>query len=140
MHGAAKPRHAPASGFYAIFVIGTISDSIMHNHFDEGQKLFNTQHYWQAHEAWEYCWRAAQPPMDNFYQGLIQAAAALVHLQRGNPRGLQLNWNKARPRLLAATEILDMSELAEFINQMDRIVYDNGQYDHLPTLHLVIKR
>lgn len=108
----------------------------MHNHFAEGQGLFNSGHYWHAHEEWEYCWRAAQPPMDNLYKGLIQAAAALVHLQRGNLRGLQLNWSKARPRLLAAIAILELIELDDFIHQMDRIVYDNGQYNTLPTLNL----
>jgi predicted metal-dependent hydrolase len=49
--------------------------------------LFNGARYWHAHEAWETLWRAAPDEERDFYQGLIQVAAGLIHLQRRNPRG-----------------------------------------------------
>jgi uncharacterized protein len=56
-------------------------------HFDEGVALFNAVRYWHAHEAWETLWRAAPDDERDFYQGLIQIAAGLLHLQRRNRRG-----------------------------------------------------
>ena len=55
--------------------------------FREGVALFNGARYWHAHEAWETVWRAAPDEEREFYQGLIQVAAGLLHLQRRNLRG-----------------------------------------------------
>jgi hypothetical protein len=61
--------------------------------FNEGVALFNGVRYWHAHEAWEALWRAAPDDEREFYQGLIQLAAGLLHLQRRNQRGAR---NKLR--------------------------------------------
>ncbi|PZR62948.1 MAG: hypothetical protein DLM71_05915 [Chloroflexi bacterium] len=53
----------------------------------EGVALFNGARYWHAHETWETLWRAAAEDDRAFYQGLIQVAAGLLHLQRRNARG-----------------------------------------------------
>jgi hypothetical protein len=55
--------------------------------FRRGVALFNGVRYWHAHEAWETLWRAAPEDERPFYQGLIQVAAGLLHLQRRNARG-----------------------------------------------------
>ena len=55
--------------------------------FREGVALFNGVRYWHAHEAWETVWRAADDEDRDFYQGLIQVAAGLLHVQRRNVRG-----------------------------------------------------
>jgi predicted metal-dependent hydrolase len=55
--------------------------------FRRGVSLFNEVRYWHAHEAWETLWRAAPDEERDFYQGLIQLAAGLLHLQRRNRRG-----------------------------------------------------
>jgi hypothetical protein len=55
--------------------------------FRDGVALFNGARYWHAHEAWETLWRAAPDDERDFYQGLIQIAAGLLHLQRRNARG-----------------------------------------------------
>ncbi len=61
--------------------------------FREGVGLFNGVRYWHAHEVWETLWRAADDAERDFYQGLIQVAAGLLHLQRRNARGAR---NKLR--------------------------------------------
>jgi uncharacterized protein len=58
-----------------------------HELFHKGVALFNGLRYWHAHEAWETLWRAARDEDRDFYQGLIQVAAGLLHLQRRNARG-----------------------------------------------------
>jgi predicted metal-dependent hydrolase len=55
--------------------------------FRRGVALFNGVRYWHAHEAWETVWRATPDEDRDFYQGLIQVAAGLLHLQRRNLRG-----------------------------------------------------
>ena len=55
--------------------------------FHQGVALFNGVRYWHAHEVWETLWRAAPDDERDFYQGLIQVAAGLLHLQRRNVRG-----------------------------------------------------
>lgn len=55
--------------------------------FREGIALFNAARYWHAHESWETLWRAAPDVERDFYQGLIQVAAGLLHLKRRNLRG-----------------------------------------------------
>jgi len=52
-----------------------------------GIKAFNQGEYYTAHELWESVWREAVPPEKGYYQGLIQAAMALYHLDRGNAVG-----------------------------------------------------
>jgi hypothetical protein len=59
------------------------ADDLLHR----GVALFNGLRYWHAHEAWETLWRAADEEDRDFYQGLIQVAAGLLHLQRRNARG-----------------------------------------------------
>jgi len=58
-----------------------------HELLHKGVALFNGLRYWHAHEAWEALWRAAEEEDRDFYQGLIQVAAGLLHLQRRNVRG-----------------------------------------------------
>lgn len=66
-----------------------------------GIALFNDAKFWHAHEEWEQAWLAtSDPQIKLFYKGIIQTAAALVHWQKGNPRGLHLNWAKARGKLV----------------------------------------
>ena len=58
-----------------------------HECFRQGLEEFNTQRFFEAHEAWEQVWLAAAEPEKRFLQGIIQIAAAFHHYQRGNRRG-----------------------------------------------------
>ncbi|HEY7686340.1 MAG TPA: DUF309 domain-containing protein [Gemmatimonadales bacterium] len=50
---------------------------------------FNTGQYWLAHEALETVWRSIIEESERrVWQGLIQAAAALLHRERGNRHGV----------------------------------------------------
>jgi len=60
-------------------------------HLERARNLFNAGDYWAAHEALETVWRSilemdAQAAL--VWQGVIQAAAALLHRQRGNRHGV----------------------------------------------------
>lgn len=52
-------------------------------------ELFNDGAFWEAHEALETIWRSVADEQEALaVQGLIQAAAALWHQQRGNRHGV----------------------------------------------------
>jgi predicted metal-dependent hydrolase len=101
--------------------------------FREGVALFNGVRYWHAHEAWETIWRAAPDDERGFYQGLIQVAAGLLHLQRRNARGARIKLSegvvKLRPFEPAHAGIF----VNELIGQSTRLLteLDDG---HLPYL------
>jgi len=69
-------------------------------HLIRARELFNAGDYWAAHEALETVWRSiisddAAPA----WQGLIQAAAALLHLQRRNRHGVAVVGGAALDKL-----------------------------------------
>jgi hypothetical protein len=47
-----------------------------------GVEQFNGGYFFEAHETWEDLWVQSPLPVRTFLQGLIQAAAAFVHLMR----------------------------------------------------------
>src|SRR5256885_13569966 len=65
-------------------------------------RLFNSGDYWAAHEALETVWRSIISDGDEdtarVWQGLIQAAAALLHQQRGNRHGVAGGGRAAPPK------------------------------------------
>jgi predicted metal-dependent hydrolase len=62
--------------------------------------LFNQAKFWEAHEALEQIWRSvADEDEAKVLQGLIQAAAALFHRQRGNSHGVRVVGEAALDKL-----------------------------------------
>lgn len=82
--------------------------------FRRGVALFNGVRYWHAHEAWEELWRAAPDEERDFYQGLIQLAAGLLHLQRRNLRGARNKLAEGVEKLRAYTP----SHRGIFVNEL----------------------
>jgi uncharacterized protein (DUF885 family) len=64
-----------------------------------GVGLFNRGRFFAAHEAWEEAWRGATGDDRRLLQGLVQAAAAFVKLERGAPRGASGLFAKAAARV-----------------------------------------
>ena len=75
--------------------------SFAHN-FEEGTAHFNAGRYWEAHESWETLWLVSQTEMKPFLQGLIQIAAAYLHLRRLNFPGAGRLFDAGLRRLEAA--------------------------------------
>ena len=67
--------------------------------FQEGIDLFNEGRFFECHEAWEEIWKRSDGEVKLFYQGLIQAAVAILHAQRGNLEGARSLYEKAREKL-----------------------------------------
>lgn len=67
--------------------------------YAEGIALFNDGRFFECHEAWEEVWKRSRGEEKRFYQGLIQAAVAILHAQRGNRDGARRLYEKARAKL-----------------------------------------
>jgi predicted metal-dependent hydrolase len=70
-----------------------------HTYFKRGIDHFNATEFWEAHEAWEELWLAAETDLEQFLQGLIQLAAAYHHVKRGTFRGAVRLFDAALARL-----------------------------------------
>lgn len=67
--------------------------------YEQGIDLFNEGRFFECHEAWEEIWKRSDGDVKLFYQGLIQAAVAILHAQRGNLEGARSLYAKAREKL-----------------------------------------
>ena len=75
---------------------------MMHPHpdfYEQGIDLFNEGRFFECHEAWEEIWKRSDGEVKLFYQGLIQAAVAILHAQRGNLEGARSLYEKASAKL-----------------------------------------
>jgi hypothetical protein len=101
--------------------------------FERGVALFNGVRYWHAHEAWETLWRAAAEPERDFYQGLIQLAAGLLHLQRRNRRGARNKLSEGLARLRNYQPAHHGIVINELVGRCGRILeeLDGGRIPYL---------
>ena len=95
--------------------------------YEQGIDLFNEGRFFECHEAWEEIWKRSDGDLKLYYQGLIQAAVAILHAQRGNLEGARSLYEKASAKLekiprehmgLAVGEL--RVELREFIEMAIR--------------------
>lgn len=101
--------------------------------FRQGVALFNGARYWHAHEAWETLWRSAGDRERLFYQGLIQVAAGLLHLQRRNLRGARMKLAEGVEKLRPYEPVHHGVFVNELIGRADRLLGElkRGEVPHL---------
>lgn len=102
------------------------------------RELFNGGEYWLAHEALETVWRsiiregdAAAAPV---WQGLIQAAAALLHRERGNSHGVKVVGAAALAKLAGPQRADVEFETVGFRAQLARALVGEGDPPRLEFL------
>ena len=82
-------------------------------------RRYNAGAHWHAHEVLEDLWRATrEPERRGFYQGIIQLAAAFVHAERGNMRGVQRLLAKAAAKLGAVSSPYLGLDVAQLLRAM----------------------
>ncbi len=91
-----------------------------------GAALYNAGRFWQAHEALEVVWRQSTPPERPFWQGLIQAAAAMLHRERGNEHGLKAQGHAAMEKLSRPAPPAFPVETARFLQGLAACVDAGG--------------
>jgi predicted metal-dependent hydrolase len=87
-----------------------------------GVALFNEARYFESHEAFEELWLAAQGADRPLYQGLVQACAGLLKLQRGQSQPALSLLARSLDNLSRATgHSWDALDLPGFIAQLTEI-------------------
>jgi hypothetical protein len=64
-----------------------------------GIEEFNAGYYFECHDTLEDLWSGLRGPSRDFFQGLIQVAVALYHLEGGNLAGADSMLRRALKRL-----------------------------------------
>ena len=105
-------------------------------HAARGVALFNAGRFWEAHEALEVVWRATAGPERECWQGLILAAAAMLHRERGNRHGLVSKGGEAVRKLSGAVPPGFPVETARFVRELARCVEAGGP---VPAMHFEAK-
>ena len=90
----------------------------MNQELEEGIRLFNTQKYFEAHEALEAVWLKAQGEEKEFLHGLIQIAAAFHHHSRGNSAGFRSLLEKGLRKLERFGDVKDGINLESLRKQL----------------------
>ena len=86
----------------------------------KGIEEFNTGRYFEAHETLEEIWLPSTPPLRDFYQGIIQIAAAFVHFQRNERPGTEGLLHRGLAKLAAFSPDFMGVEVAKLIEDVQR--------------------
>jgi len=98
-----------------------------HRYLEHAQGLFNRGEYWLAHEAVETVWRSIiKEDEARVWQGLIQAAAALLHRARGNRHGTVVVGAAALEKLAGPQHPDIEFETVQFRAQLARALAGEG--------------
>ena len=94
-------------------------------------RLFNQQHFFEAHEVLESLWRQDQTPSRDFYHGLIQVAASFVHHTRGNPEGAARLFESASRYLKPYLPFYLGVDLQELAAATQQALFGRGKFPKL---------
>ncbi|HEY6394592.1 MAG TPA: DUF309 domain-containing protein [Candidatus Binataceae bacterium] len=113
-------------------------------YFELGIDLFNDGKFFECHEAWEEIWKRSVGGDKLFYQGLIQAAVAILHVERGNREGAAAVYSRARARLDPVADHHLGLEIGEFRRSLADFfataLSAGGSTPHRPKLHRAFRK
>jgi len=98
-----------------------------------GIELFNAGRFFESHEAFEEIWMKSEGAERELLHALIQSAAALHHLQRGNLKGASSVYGRARAKLAALPGNILRLDARDFGEQIERY-FDSALNRRNPTL------
>jgi uncharacterized protein len=85
-----------------------------------GLALARAGEYFEAHEALEDAWRAADVAEKDFYQGLVHVVVAWYQAGRGNRPGCERQLEKAARRLGPFAPVHQGVDVGAFLAQVER--------------------
>lgn len=95
-----------------------------------GVTLWERERFFEAHEALEDVWNAAEESDRLFWQGVIQVAVACCHHQRGNVEGCVALFRRAAEKLRGYPDVyrgVDVEQLRVFAEGAAAAVEDAGE-------------
>jgi hypothetical protein len=113
-----------------------VSPEDRRRYLENARDLFNTGEFWLAHEALETVWRSIIKEEEaRVWQGLIQAAAALLHKTRGNRHGTVVVGAAALEKLAGPQRPDIEFETVKFRAQLARALAGEGDSPRLEYRH-----
>jgi len=103
----------------------------------EGIALFNRGEWFACHEALEELWLASHGTEKQCLHGLILAAAALLHLERGNLKGAGSVGRKAINNLARVPDRTIGLEIGLFLYSFRRYLENEGSGGKVPSIEWV---
>ena len=82
-----------------------------------GLQQFNQGQYYDCHDTLEAIWMAAPTPEKPFYQGILQIAVGLYHLQNHNWRGAAILLGEGSNRLLPFEPVYRQIDITGLVDQ-----------------------
>ncbi len=110
------------------------------DYFEDGIDLFNAGRFFECHEAWEEVWKRSDGDAKLFYQGIIQAAVAILHAQRGNLTGAASLYSKSSAKLdhLPAEHMgIALGELRDALKTFFTVALNGGATPAPPKLRRI---
>ena len=90
--------------------------------FWQGIDQFNQHRFYDCHDTLEALWMEASEPDRSFYQGLLQIAVALYHLENHNWRGAVILLGEGNNRLSPYLPTYADLDLETFLTQTQAIL------------------
>src|SRR5215510_6243596 len=91
-----------------------------HVQYLRGIELFNAGEFFASHEVLEEIWLKSEGAERELLHALIQSAAALHHLRRGNLKGASGVYRRAERKLAALPRSLLRLDTRDFAAQLER--------------------
>jgi uncharacterized protein len=103
-----------------------VTDPVEHD-YERGLALIARGEYFDAHEALETAWRAAEKAERDFFQGLVHVAVAWYQSGRANRVGCERQLEKASRRLGPFRDSHRGLDVADMLDQVEaaRVAYPN---------------
>jgi uncharacterized protein len=104
-----------------------------------GISLFNSGHFFEAHEVLEEVWREAPAIEKKFWQGLIQTAVAFHHRSVGNRIGAKSLLDRAVRNLATYPGTycgIQLHDLRISLEHWQDAIFNDQPGIPLPTIHL----
>jgi hypothetical protein len=98
----------------------------------EARALFNEERYWEAHEVLEGLWKVVTGSEKQLLQGMILAAAALVHAQKNEPKVVGSMLEDAARRLENQPASYHGIDIARFREDIKKIIF--AKTIHFPAI------
>ncbi len=99
-------------------------------------RLFNRGKFFEAHEILESLWKETAGPERDFLKGLIQIAAAFVHIQKGTPRGARELFKTASSHFKKHPSPYKDVNTQKFLAEVERSLTAGGNF---PRIKLEVK-
>ena len=103
--------------------------------FIRGIELFNKEEFFECHEIIEDLWLATQDEYKELYKGVIQAAVALYHLDRGNLKGARKLYGTSSKYLRKYPQVALGLNVEKLLEDM-KICFEED-YERIPKLEFI---